>query len=719
LDRRLWLAFAAAVVTLFAVQSAGARASTAGFGVAPSGRPLLQWLPEEIGSGPNTTFTQDQAVAAASRYDVIVAYPKAFAPYLGAMRAANPNLVVLAYMNGMFVPSTDGALWPADWYSRDANGVQVQNASNHNYLMNPSSPGWVQNRVDACQSALAQSGYDGCMLDTLGVAPLTAGYCTALPINPATGLTWTRSDWLSATTSLSQTVRSTVSPSLVIGNGLKDGPSLAESSVLFNGMDGGIAEAFLRNATQGAASYPTETTWQQHVNMLANAPKPIMAMTKVWSSPTGDQLSQWRMFSLASFLLGTNGSDYFYFSSSSTEKPISVVPWTVDIGDPSGAYAAKDGVYQRGFAKGLVLVNPTTNAVTVPLSGSYVRMDGSSVSGSLTMTPDTGEILTAAPAAAPGPPTNVSAIGGDAQATVSFSPPASDGGSPITSYTVSASDGSTSVTVGADATSATVTSLANGQSYTFTVTATNSIGTGPASGPSNAVVPNAAPAITVDTPSPSFAAVGSSYSYQLKASGGTSPYTWTPTSPLPPGLTLSANGLISGTPTAAGNYTFTATVTDSSSPAGSASPTLALPVYTTAANGAGTETITPTTAIHSSTGNTFQLTYTAPQTGALWDGKIRVTIPTGWTAPSTTNTAPGHVTATIGTLSISKQTITVSKLRLAPGATLTITYGDTSNGTTGVTVPAKTTRYTFATKEASTATGTLAAISTSPRVKLT
>ena len=43
------------------------------------------------------------------------------------------------------------------------------------------------------------------------------------------------------------------------------------------------------------------------------------------------------------------------------------------------------------------------------------------------------------------------------------------------------------------ATSTPVTGLTNGTSYTFTVAATNAIGTGPASAPSNAVTPNALP----------------------------------------------------------------------------------------------------------------------------------------------------------------------------------------------------------------------------------
>ena len=74
----------------------------------------------------------------------------------------------------------------------------------------------------------------------------------------------------------------------------------------------------------------------------------------------------------------------------------------------------------------------------------------------------------------------------------------SNGGSPITSYTVTPYQGgvaqqATTVTGSPPATSATVSGLTNGTSYTFTVSATNAVGTGSASAPSNPVTPSSTP----------------------------------------------------------------------------------------------------------------------------------------------------------------------------------------------------------------------------------
>ncbi len=79
----------------------------------------------------------------------------------------------------------------------------------------------------------------------------------------------------------------------------------------------------------------------------------------------------------------------------------------------------------------------------------------------------------------PGPPKAVTAAPIDGGATVSWTAPNSDGGSPITGYTATAYSGANCSTSGA--TTCTITGLTNGQHYDVTVRATNIAGTGRAS----------------------------------------------------------------------------------------------------------------------------------------------------------------------------------------------------------------------------------------------
>ena len=99
------------------------------------------------------------------------------------------------------------------------------------------------------------------------------------------------------------------------------------------------------------------------------------------------------------------------------------------------------------------------------------------------------------PTTVPGAPTIGTATAGNASATVTWSAPASNGGSPITGYSITPYIGATAqtaVTVG-NVLTYDVTGLTNGTTYTFTVAAINAVGTGAASAASNSVTPTSNP----------------------------------------------------------------------------------------------------------------------------------------------------------------------------------------------------------------------------------
>ena len=102
--------------------------------------------------------------------------------------------------------------------------------------------------------------------------------------------------------------------------------------------------------------------------------------------------------------------------------------------------------------------------------------------------------------------------------------------------------------------------LASAGTYPITFTAHNGIGSDATQHFTLTVLP-----IEITTTSLPSGKAGAKYSATLKAVGGTSPYAWSLASgskPLPPGLKLSSAGVISGTPTKKGTYSFTVKVVD-------------------------------------------------------------------------------------------------------------------------------------------------------------
>jgi Fibronectin type III domain len=156
----------------------------------------------------------------------------------------------------------------------------------------------------------------------------------------------------------------------------------------------------------------------------------------------------------------------------------------------------------------------------------------------------------------PGGPTGVTAVPGNSQVSVAWSAPGSDGGLPVTGYTLSAQAGGTTITQTVNnpsATSAVIGGLTNGTAYNVTVAAVSPVGTGPAAAfPGNPVTPTAAAPLITSSNSP---AVGVAQNLSFKVTAVGTPKPAITASGLPSWVTLTpaaagGSATLSGTPPA-------------------------------------------------------------------------------------------------------------------------------------------------------------------------
>jgi hypothetical protein len=388
----VWFVLAVAAVPAMAATGAAA----AGFPDTTSGIHL--WAPMHEPGG--RFASQAEAVAAARRFDLITIRPGQLDGYLPAMRAANPDLRVYVYINGSYLYRSDFGKLPLWAMAHTLSGDLIQSNGWGNYLGKPSNPAWIAYKQQECAAAIAASGADGCYLDMLGTAPTIPGYGSGLPVDPSTGLLWTKRDWLTDTAALASAVASS-SGTPVLGNGFGNGRRYfnwrAPSRILLSGALGSTAEGWMKMPRTSAGTFENVLQWKQDVDLLADANAAggvALTMTKMWGGGDDQQVAAWRLFALASFLLGNSGHSYFYFSAAPADPATLDSPlYHLPIGRPAGPYVQTGAVYQRWFSNGRVLVNPGTTPVSVPLGGSYRTPAGGLIS-TLALPPHSGQILT-------------------------------------------------------------------------------------------------------------------------------------------------------------------------------------------------------------------------------------------------------------------------------------------------------------------------------------
>ncbi|MGX9786958.1 putative Ig domain-containing protein [Janthinobacterium lividum] len=347
-------------------------------------------------------------------------------------------------------------------------------------------------------------------------------------------------------------------------------PTISITPTVMPAMTAGVAYSQSISAAGGTATYSYAITGGSLPTGLSLAPDGTLSGTPTAAGPfnftvTGTDSSTGSgpyTGSRAYSVTVAAGAPVAGNVSTSVAYGSSANPITLNLsgGAATSVAVASAASHGTATASGTSITYTPTAGYGGPDSFTYTASNGVGTSAPATVTITVGgPTITIAPSTVP-----AAAVG----SAYSQSVTAANGTGPY-GYAISAGTLPAGLTLNAATGVLSGTPTAGGV-FNFTVRATDSsTGSGPYSGARAYSMTVTAPTITVaPTVMPAMIA-GVAYSQGIAAGGGTAPYSYAITGgSVPTGLSLAADGTLSGTPTAAGPYNFTVTATDSSSGSG-------------------------------------------------------------------------------------------------------------------------------------------------------
>ena len=376
----------------------------------PAATSSAESTPNAVGLLAYNNATLD-ATTNLDRYDVVVINAFQY-DQIPMIRAANPNAIILVYkniaatetydvVNGVdnpLLPTGVGWAWAnanhPDWFLQDTNGNRVQWADySQRWWMDVGNPAYQNTWASNVISEAKQYGVNGVLLDDVDMSE--AGH---LPAGTTLAKYPTDSDYAAATQSFLANV----------GPQLQNAGLLAVANIAFpwtpnwepaykswlGDVSGVMLEHWMKPGQDSSYARYGNGDWTYQMQQAADvmdAGKMFLPLT--YGDP-GDTTTQ--EYARASFLMSWNGGNSsLLWVPDGTGINTWSSRWTTDLGLPAGpAQQLPSGVWERRYAGGLVLVNPSTTAsVSVDTGASYLTPSGASVT-SVRLAPTTGAVLT-------------------------------------------------------------------------------------------------------------------------------------------------------------------------------------------------------------------------------------------------------------------------------------------------------------------------------------
>lgn len=395
--------------------------SFAWFGSPRDNRPSSQasTLTSDLSFEPNATEIMtagkdgdiiNQYVSFAKKFDLFIYYGSLEKDaYISKMRAINPDLIALKYLNLVSMPINDpergGDVATDDWFLRDDKGNFIDSTERTGLRLvdigNEEYRNWVGEWV---RGKMENAGYDGVFADNFSVY-VRKWRVTGYPINPRTGKTYEDEEWAEDFLGLIRRVKSIIGDGLFYANGIWNGDRFYGYMDLWERLlpelDGIMSEALFH---PDEPRWYSEAEWEKCLDMLSwiqNNFVPNGKLYGCWAScsqdfvPPGATKQQVVNYVYASFLLGIKDFSKTYVTMrDAMHEPFTSELLKIDVGYPIEDYRKREDsqVFEREYSNVKVLVNPTYVTYTVHLDDVYRTLDGQ-VMSQITITPHTGLIL--------------------------------------------------------------------------------------------------------------------------------------------------------------------------------------------------------------------------------------------------------------------------------------------------------------------------------------